>query len=239
MAQELRWKAASLPPEPPADDAEAVSLAVRLPAGGRYSRRFRRSDTLQVRAAAVFAGCCGCAVMSSLLPCCTRVSAVLMLHAPISACQAADDCCCHLNCPCLQSVFDFVDVQSGTESGAIQGAAGPAAAEPAGGNGAAAPAIRPGSYSLATSYPRRVLQARGCWPGLCLGTVHFQLLSRMLSRGQLSSCTSGPAQAAHSGCLLSGAVPAPALQDGPTAAGMTLAEAGITSKQEALFLELK
>lgn len=130
MAQELRWKAASLPPEPPADDAEAVSLAVRLPAGGRYSRRFRRSDT-------------------------------------------------------LQSVFDFVDVQSGTESGAIQGAAGPAAAEPAGGNGAAAPAIRPGSYSLATSYPRRVLQ------------------------------------------------------DGPTAAGMTLAEAGITSKQEALFLELK
>lgn len=48
LAQELRWKAASLPPEPSADDAEAVSLAVRLPAGGRYSRRFRRSDTLQV-----------------------------------------------------------------------------------------------------------------------------------------------------------------------------------------------
>ncbi|KAL4436090.1 hypothetical protein ABPG77_005538 [Micractinium sp. CCAP 211/92] len=129
LAQELRWKAASLPPEPPAEDPEAVSLAVRLPAGGRYSRRFRRSDT-------------------------------------------------------LQSVFDFVDVQSGTESGVIEGAAA-AAAGPAGDEDGAAPAIQPGAYSLATSYPRRILQ------------------------------------------------------DGPSAAGLTLAEAGITAKQEALFLEPK
>ncbi|PSC74230.1 acetolactate synthase [Micractinium conductrix] len=106
LQRELSSKAASLPPEPPADDAEAVSLAVRLPAGGRYARRFRRSDP-------------------------------------------------------LQAVFDFVDVQSG---------------------GGADGSIRPGAYSLATSYPRRVLAAGG---------------------------------------------------------GQTLGDAGITARQEALFLELK
>ena len=100
---ELSSKAAALPPEPPATDSEAVSVAIRLPAGGRYSRRFLRTDT-------------------------------------------------------LQAVFDFVDVQSG-------------------GN------VLSGTYSLATSYPRRVLR------------------------------------------------------DG--AAGQTLAEAGLTAKQEALFLEPK
>ncbi|KAI7837176.1 hypothetical protein COHA_008969 [Chlorella ohadii] len=47
LERQLTSKAASLPAEPPADDAEAVNLMVRLPAGGRYSRRFRRSDPLQ------------------------------------------------------------------------------------------------------------------------------------------------------------------------------------------------
>ncbi|EFN59802.1 hypothetical protein CHLNCDRAFT_133523 [Chlorella variabilis] len=106
LEHELRSKAASLPPEPAADDADAVNLAIRLPAGGRYSRRFRRADK-------------------------------------------------------LQSVFDFVDVQSGAGGGDIL----------------------PGSYSLATSYPRRVLE------------------------------------------------------DG--AAEQSLAEAGLSAKQEALFLEMK
>ncbi len=70
--------------------------------------------------------------------------------------------------PAVQSVFDFVDVQSGTESGVIEGAAA-AAAGPAGDEDGAAPAIQPGAYSLATSYPRRILQARGCLPGRQLG----------------------------------------------------------------------
>ena len=63
--------------------------------------------------------------------------------------------------PSTQAVFDFVDVQSG---------------------GGADGSIRPGAYSLATSYPRRVLAAGG---------------------------------------------------------GQTLGDAGITARQEALFLELK
>lgn len=48
--------------------------------------------------------------------------------------------------PCLQAVFDFVDVQSGP-------------------NGETAP----GSYHLATSYPRRVLEVRVWMAGGCLG----------------------------------------------------------------------
>ena len=61
--------------------------------------------------------------------------------------------------PCMQAVFDFLDVQSGV-----------------GGD------IPPGSYSLATAYPRRVLQE---------------------------------------------------------GAAMSLQDAGLTARQEALFLELK
>jgi hypothetical protein len=48
LARLLSSKAAALPAEPPANDPEAVNVAIRLPAGGRFSRRFRRSDKLQV-----------------------------------------------------------------------------------------------------------------------------------------------------------------------------------------------
>lgn len=47
LERDLRSKQASLPAEPPRDDPEGINLAVRLPAGGRYARRFRRSDPLQ------------------------------------------------------------------------------------------------------------------------------------------------------------------------------------------------
>lgn len=90
LERELRSKQASLPAEPLADDPEGINLAVRLPAGGRFSRRFRRSDP-------------------------------------------------------LQAVFNFVDVESGR--------AGAASSRP--------PPILPGSYRLATSYPRRVLEQDG------------------------------------------------------------------------------
>lgn len=51
LERELRSKAERLPPEPAADDPDSINLAVRLPAGGRCSRRFRRSDPLQARGA--------------------------------------------------------------------------------------------------------------------------------------------------------------------------------------------
>ena len=121
LQRELRSKAASLPPEPPAGDGSAVNLLVRLPSGGRYSRRFSSTDR-------------------------------------------------------LQAVFDFVDVQSAGDGGGGGGGDG----NDGGGGG-----IQPGSYSLATAYPRRVLQ------------------------------------------------------DGPAARAQTLAEAGLSAKQEALFLEPK
>ena len=44
----LRSAEASLPEEPPADDPEAVSLMIRMPSGGRHTRRFRSSNRLQV-----------------------------------------------------------------------------------------------------------------------------------------------------------------------------------------------
>lgn len=143
--------------------------------------------------------------------------------------------------PAVQSVFDFVDVQSGTESGAIEGSAA-AAAGPAGDGGGAAPAIQPGAYSLATSYPRRILQARGCLLGRQLGalSLRLQMLLRIPFHEQFAGSSAGPGRAAHTlpgmphaGCC------DPLLQDGSAAAGLTLEEAGITSKQEALFLEPK
>ena len=36
-----------VPEEPAAEDADAVMLMVRMPDGGRSSRRFRRGDLLQ------------------------------------------------------------------------------------------------------------------------------------------------------------------------------------------------
>ncbi len=57
---------------------------------------------------------------------------------------------------------------------------------------------------------------------------------------QFAGSSAGPGRTAHP---LPGMphtrVLRPFLQDGPSAAGLTLAEAGITSKQEALFLEPK
>ena len=165
LERQVRSKAASLPPEPPADDSEAINLLVRLPAGGRYSRRFRRTDQLQVgvhvsvhampaegvpsgRGAPPSGAPVLCNHQSS--PQMAAVTPSHNLHAPRTPLPAY---------PCLQAVFDFVDVQSGV-----------------GGD------IPPGSYSLATAYPRRVLQ--------------------------------------------DGAV-------------MSLQDAGLTARQEALFLELK
>ena len=47
----LARKAARLPPEPSAEDASGITVMVRLPDGSRQSRRFRRTDPLQVGAA--------------------------------------------------------------------------------------------------------------------------------------------------------------------------------------------
>lgn len=171
LERELHSKQACLPAEPPADDPDAINLAVRLPAGGRYSRRFRRSDTLQVGGWAPLPPI-------ALWP---PVSSAVGARLARQACQRAVACRPPFLARCqairassllfptaldalnaqrpLQAVFDFVDVQSG------------------GGD------ILPGSYHLATSFPRRVLE------------------------------------------------------DG--AAGQSLADAGLTARQEALFLELK
>lgn len=50
LERQLAAKAAGLPAEPAADEAGAINLLVRLPGGGRVSRRFRQTDPLQVRA---------------------------------------------------------------------------------------------------------------------------------------------------------------------------------------------
>ena len=47
--QQLAAKEASLPAEPPASDRSSVQLMVRLPDGTRLSRRFCKTDSVQVR----------------------------------------------------------------------------------------------------------------------------------------------------------------------------------------------
>jgi hypothetical protein len=47
----MREKQAALPGEPPADAADSLVMLVRMPGGGRLSRRFRQGDRLEVRAA--------------------------------------------------------------------------------------------------------------------------------------------------------------------------------------------
>jgi len=46
-ASRLRAKTAALPPEPEAGAADAVMVVVRMPGGGRLSRRFRQGDSLE------------------------------------------------------------------------------------------------------------------------------------------------------------------------------------------------
>ena len=76
LQAQLDAKAAGLPAEPAADEAGAVNLLVRLPGGGRLSRRFRQSDLLQAR------GCQGAGnvapggIRHSLPPAATCVLAV-------------------------------------------------------------------------------------------------------------------------------------------------------------------
>lgn len=48
LERSLAEKEASLPPEPGPEEGDAVVLVVRLPKGGRLSRRFRQSDRLGV-----------------------------------------------------------------------------------------------------------------------------------------------------------------------------------------------
>lgn len=132
LQAQLGAKAAGLPAEPAADEAGAVNLLVRLPAGGRMSRRFRQADPLQVWWCAGGVG--GGAVerewrgRSELLPPAAAAFLRCSLRTPLPCCSPS---------PPLptQAVFDFVDVQSGAEG-----------------------ETRPGSYHLATSYPRRVLE---------------------------------------------------------------------------------
>lgn len=68
---------------------------------------------------------------------------------------------CHSHPCCVQAVFDFVDVQSGV-----------------GGD------IAPGTYHLATAFPRRVLEVRmplllRCWGLLCGACCSWAWLERL------------------------------------------------------------
>lgn len=48
LERKLAAKQSSLPHEPSSDDANAVTLLVRMPDGSRRGRRFLKSDKLQV-----------------------------------------------------------------------------------------------------------------------------------------------------------------------------------------------
>ena len=143
-------------PAPSEADAPVAPRAPHGAAGGRYSRRFRRTDQLQVGGLVGLHACSLLVEMRCLVEFCSCQCQGTVTPSPQLTCPTHTPLPAY---PCMQAVFDFVDVQSGVGG-----------------------AIPPGSYSLATAYPRRVLQE---------------------------------------------------------GAAMSLQDAGLTARQEALFLELK
>jgi hypothetical protein len=135
LERELAAKEASLPPEPPSTLEEAVSLMIRLPDGGRYMRRFRKTDRLQVgvhgwmdavvepRSFAFWF------TMNSRGCIWDGERALLLTGIDVSRVAQPQRL--------LQSVFDWIDIQSRDTD------------------------IKPGSYNLVMQYPRRLFEDGG------------------------------------------------------------------------------